>query len=419
MALRLTLATYRLPFARPFVTASGVHRVRSGYIVRIADVSSGASGYGEVAPLPGHGGEPLDDARRALAAAAGALTRLVPEGSRTIADLSTWTAYAAREMAAAPCSRAGIELALADLLARRQGLPLARWLDPHASRSVAVNATIGAVSPDEAAARASDAVAEGYGTIKIKVGDAGGQARVAAVREAAAAAATTATTTSTTGAAADRGGVHAMAPRTEASAGSDGSTLAAAAGRVPAQGVRLRLDANGAWGAAEARIALAALARYGIELVEQPVAAADVQGLAALRRLGLMPIAADEALEVAGGWLAVLSASAADVLVLKPTLLGGPLAALAIAAKARAAGVGVIVTSALDSAVGRAGALHVAAALPELAGACGLATGGLLAADVALSPAPHRGTLTLPDDPGLGIEPSHDGDGSPLEWSTL
>jgi L-alanine-DL-glutamate epimerase-like enolase superfamily enzyme len=97
----------------------------------------------------------------------------------------------------------------------------------------------------------------------------------------------------------------------------------------------------------------------------------------------------------------VLAADAADVLVLKPMALGGPDRTLDAARAARDAGADAVVTTTIDGVVARLGALHVAAAVPEVP-ACGLATGSLLAEDLAPDPAPVRdGSMAVPGGPGL------------------
>ncbi len=153
-------------------------------------------------------------------------------------------------------------------------------------------------------------------------------------------------------------------------------------------GGRVRVDANGGWSPERAARVLAALAAQGpLEYAEQPCA--DVAGLVDLRaRLaaaGLdVPVAADESIRRAADPLAVVRAGAADVAVLKVPPLGGARGLLALAdVLRRDHGVPVVVSSALDTSVGLAAGVRAAAALPGLAHACGLATGSLLAADVA------------------------------------
>ncbi len=144
--------------------------------------------------------------------------------------------------------------------------------------------------------------------------------------------------------------------------------------------VAIRLDANGAWSLDQAREALEAFAPLGIELVEQPLAtAASVDDWSLLREAGI-PLAADESLAVAPELDALLEV--VDVVVLKPMVLGGLLASARLGRRAMAAGCKVVVTSLLESGVGRHGALHVAGALAgEKLLPCGLDTGGLLQRD--------------------------------------
>ena len=105
-----------------------------------------------------------------------------------------------------------------------------------------------------------------------------------------------------------------------------------------------------------------------------------------------MPIAADESIRKADDPLAVVRARAADIAVLKVAPLGGISALLDIAAQID---IPVVVSSALDSAVGIAAGLTAAAALPQLGHACGLGTGGLFVEDVAEAAAPVDGNLPV------------------------
>jgi len=196
--------------------------------------------------------------------------------------------------------------------------------------AVAVNAMVPRVAPELAARMAVEARC---GTVKVKVGDAEGEARVAAVR--------------------------------------------AAVG--PA--VRLRLDANGAWDVEDALAALRRLSIHGIELVEDPVA--GLEDLAALRRRSPVPVAAEMSVRTVADAARLRALDAADAVVLKPQRIGGVAAALAAAA---AAGVPAIASSALESSVGLAAVLALAAALPESQYAHGVGTALLLAGDVTTAP---------------------------------
>lgn len=145
----------------------------------------------------------------------------------------------------------------------------------------------------------------------------------------------------------------------------------------------VRVDANGAWSVDEAVRAIGELDRAasGLEYVEQPCA--SVAELAAVRRRVDVPIAADESIRRAEDPLRVALAGAADIAVLKVAPLGGVRRALAVAA---ACGLPVVVSSALETSVGLAAGVALAAALPSLPYACGLATTSLLDGDVSTQP---------------------------------
>jgi O-succinylbenzoate synthase len=140
----------------------------------------------------------------------------------------------------------------------------------------------------------------------------------------------------------------------------------------------VRVDANGGWTVPEAAAAARALTADGpLEYLEQPCA--TVPELAELRRLVDVPVAADESIRKADDPLLVMRAKAADVAVLKVAPLGGVARLLEIAAQID---VPIVVSSALDSAVGMARGLLAAGCLPDLRYACGLGTGGLFVEDV-------------------------------------
>lgn len=211
------------------------------------------------------------------------------------------------------------------------------WPDP-LRQSVPVNVTVPAVGPERAARIVLGS--GGCRTAKVKVAEPGqtlgeDQARVEAVRDA-------------------------LGP----------------AGRI-------RVDANGMWSVDEAVAAVGALDRAagGLEYVEQPVA--SVEDLALVRRRVDVPVAADESIRRAADPYRVRALEAADVAVLKVQPLGGVRACLRIAEDI---GLPVVVSSALETSVGIAAGLALAAALPDLPYACGLATVQLLADDVTVPP---------------------------------
>ncbi|BBY80356.1 o-succinylbenzoate synthase [Mycolicibacterium pulveris] len=173
-----------------------------------------------------------------------------------------------------------------------------------------------------------------------------------------------------------------------------GQTLADDVARVNAVRAHVptvRVDANGGWSVTEAVAAAAALTADGpLEYLEQPCS--SVTELAELRRRIDVPVAADESIRKADDPLHVVRAHAADVAVLKVAPLGGVARLLDIAAQID---IPIVVSSALDTAVGIGRGLLAAAALPDLPHACGLGTGGLFVEDVAEPFALDDGTLPV------------------------
>lgn len=340
-----TLHPYALPLTRPWVAAAATLHVRRGVLLRLTD-ADGHAGWGDCAPLPSRGEAGQAEVFAALRAVAGRLAGQTAEAALAHAD-----------PAVPPEVRWAIETAVHDLLARRAGRPLAELLGAAPGQGVAVNAALGALDAG-CTERALAALAAGYRIAKIKVGVDAPEAELARL--------------------------HALD--------------AAVGGRL-----RLRLDANRAWPGADARRFLAALAPLPIDAVEEPLAAPTLAALGALQAALPFPIAIDESLPQFGAD-AILASAAVRRLVVKPARLGGIAATQALAQQARAAGIELVLTSVVDSAVGVTAVAHLAAALaPDRAH--GLATGDWLAADVAPALAIAAGHWTPAPAPGLGITP--------------
>lgn len=335
---------YEVAFERPFVTAAAVWNHRRGVLVRL-QTDAGLCGLGEVAALV-HG-----DAQPLLAGIMPHLVGLsVEQAVRSLALLP--------ESPLGSAVHSALETACCDVLAQAAGVSLARFLDGRSVGMVPVNATIGVDDPAAAAEAARSAVQAGYRAVKLKVGRAPSPAveaeRVAAVRAA-------------------------IGPDCE-----------------------LRLDANAAWSPLGALAYVRAFVPYNISYVEQPVAG-DAAVLAAVRARCPVRIAADESASSLRNVHALLLAGAVDVVIVKPSVLGGPLAARAVLEAVGGASIDAVVTTSLEAGVGTMMTWHVAATLGEAAPACGLATLSLLA-DSLLDEMPRleRGQAVLPTAAGLG-----------------
>ncbi|WP_067852624.1 o-succinylbenzoate synthase [Nocardia shimofusensis] len=156
----------------------------------------------------------------------------------------------------------------------------------------------------------------------------------------------------------------------------------------------VRVDANAVWDVdtAVAHITEIDKAAGGLQYVEQPCR--TVAELAAVRRKVDVPIAADESIRRAEDPMRVAVAEAADIAVIKCTPLGGVRRALRVA---EAAGLPVVVSSALETSIGLGAQLALAGALPELDFACGLGTASLFEGDLVTEPLfPVDGYLPVP-----------------------
>ncbi|MBU8897059.1 o-succinylbenzoate synthase [Corallococcus sp. H22C18031201] len=372
-----TLTPLRLDFARPLRTARATYAAREGWLVRLVD-ESGHVGRGEAMPLPEFGTESLSETERALrqwsATLVGqpvsdSLDAIASTRSGDLARVERWGGARVRAQGSAadprlPAAEHALEQALLELLALRRGIPLRQLFADAARSEVRVNALLGAATPDALADEARRAVAEGFDTLKVKVaGRSLGEddARVCAVREAA------------------------------------------------GPSARIRLDANGGWSEPEAIHALRSLHRYSPELVEQPTPAEDWAALGRVAQAVPCPIAADESL-ASPEWRRHVWASAegnpsASAWVLKPMVLGGLLVTLEWARQAERRGVRTFVTSSLDGVIARAGAAHLAAALPSGELASGLAVGRLFTNEPPGHPyQPVAGRIHLSGAPGIGWE---------------
>jgi L-alanine-DL-glutamate epimerase-like enolase superfamily enzyme len=350
LTMRLQIAQATLHAREPLRSAHGEIRRREVLTVTLED-EQGFPGYGEAAPLESYGDVSLERAREALER-----YRQVLEPKRAKDLTGVQLIEACRRVDDLPVALAAVEMAMWDRAGRRAGRPVAELLTDEPAGTVPVNATIAAMDRDGAAAQAQRAAAAGYQCIKLKVGIGDDAARVAAVR--------------------------------------------AAAGPQPA----LRLDANGAWDVEQAVRMIELLAPAGLELVEEPV-----HGLRATREVRERVdtrVAIDETAAEPGA----LGAGVADAVCLKVARCGGISALLAAATLVRTSSAEPYVASSFDGPLGVAAALHAAAALASRGPvpACGLATLGLFEGLEHVLPV-REGEITLPQRPGLGVEPYHQG----------
>ncbi len=172
---------------------------------------------------------------------------------------------------------------------------------------------------------------------------------------------------------------------------------------------RLIVDANQAWDEATANRCMPRLAELGVVLVEQPLPAWDLAGMARVRARSTVPLMADECVFSAHEMLAVTQAAAADVVSLKLVKHGGLLGLHKVAAVAEAAGMGLYGGCLLESSVGAAAHLHAFAGLRTLQWGCEHFGPQILVEDLVTEPLRFEDFhIHLPAGPGLGVRLDHD-----------
>ncbi|HTA14968.1 MAG TPA: enolase C-terminal domain-like protein [Solirubrobacteraceae bacterium] len=342
--MRLVLRRHALRLRQPLQSSYGAVSERELIAVELTD-EDGVTGYGEAAPLQAYDGVSIARVEQALERYRPVIEGAVGMNGAQIVD-------ACRRADDLPEAFAAIDLALWDRAGRRSARPVASLLTDTPAPAVRVNATLSALDRTTAAEQARRAVELGYDCLKVKVGIGDDAGRVAAVRAAA--------------------GPHAA----------------------------LRVDANGAWSVEQAVRSIEALSPAGLELVEEPV-----HGLTEVREVRER-VAVRVAIDETAAQHGALTAGVADAVCLKIARCGGLSGLLAAAALVRASGAEVYVASTLDGPLGVAAGVHAAAALASRGPlpACGLATLGMF--DGFSDPlAPSDGEISVPDGPGLGVEP--------------
>ncbi len=337
-APHVTWETLDLHTRLPFGIARWTHSTYPRTIVTLT--GAGLTGQGEAAPNAFYG-----ETR-------GTVEAVLPLLADALTDPWDWDGLHARLSARMPhhhpSVKCALEMAAVEWCAHAAGVPVWRLLGlspaplPESSYTVSI--------ADTAAMRvqAREAAARGHGVLKVKLGTDRDEAILEALRE-------------------------------------------------EAPYVALRVDANAAWTRTQARRMLGVLDAARVEFVEQPLAAGDLEGHAALRAVSAVPIVADESLHHVSDVPAL--ARAFDGVNLKLAKLGGPLQALAALRLARAHGLRVMMGCMIESSLGIAAAAH-------LAGTCDWADldGALLLADDPFTGLDWQaGHLTRPQGTGWGV----------------
>ena len=328
---------YRLPLIHPWRDSHGQFTERKGWIIKLRTTE--LTGIGDCAPLPSVGTETYQQAANWLQHHS---FRFNGIGSDDL------LIYLDNQDDIPPAVRCGIETAAIDLLCKQNGHSISQWLNPEALDKVSVCANLGALENDIAAHLDQ---AHGCSVIKLKLG------------------------------------LNSLETELE--------SLDRLCRRLP-EGLTLRLDANQAWSFEEAEQLLDTCQTLPIESIEEPLHEPGINSLQRLQQRSQIPIAVDESLSQMS-LEPFLDQPVVKRLTLKPMVLGGPRQCLKLARRAYDRGLGVVITTTVDSAIGVWMATHLAAALgpQSMEMAHGLATSAWLRENLYVPPVINNGFITL------------------------
>lgn len=336
MALRLAAEVITLKTRHPFVIARGGEDDYRVVWVRLSD-GDGLEGWGEADPSRYYG----ETADTVL----GVLKRLEPLLPADPFDLEVAEAAFARAVPQNGAARAAVSAALHDLVGKRLGQPVWRlWgLDP--AKAPRSSFTIGIDTPEKIRQKVAEAAS--FPILKIKLGTSRDEEILRTIRD--------------------------------------------------VTDKPIRVDANAGWTRARAIELLPLLKEYGVEFVEQPLPPDDLEGIAAVRRRGILPVVVDESCIVATDIPKV--AGAADGINIKLAKCGSLREALRMVAAARAHGMLVMVGCMIESSLGITAAAH----FTPLVDAADLDGAALTANDPFVGATIDGGQIRLPTEPGLGV----------------
>ncbi len=336
-------------FANAYVTK----KVQKSVVVRLV-ASDGSVGLGNIDPSPGYSMETVEQSLDALR------SRLV----HVVRGLDAANPHRIVEAmdAALPGfldAKAAIEMACVDLTSRRLGIAAHRYLGGALVDRVSFNAWIGILPPDEAAAEARKWFDRGFRSAKIKVG----------------------------------GDIRADHDRVQAVRQAVGPLM------------KLRADANAGYAAEEAIALARSIEKFDLQLLEQPVAAEDLAGMARVRGAIGIPVMADESITDHASLIAVIRAGCADIVKLKVMKQGGMLKCRRMVETAAAAGLNVVIGHGFGLGINTAAEIMLAATSHAVLE--GLECVGPLktADDIVMSKLDlSSGAIDVPQGPGLGVE---------------
>ncbi len=349
----MQLFHYRLPFKKPFNTSNGSFTFREGLIIKEDYLSF--SCYGDIAPLPGYSTESLDQVIAQFQQYHNAIEHYFMQ----VNGYNTWQSFA-DSLKIHPSLRFGLDTFVYDRLSKTRMIPLNKHLLSSSAQRIKVNFTLGQNDFKTSINAIDEAWESGYRTFKLKIGN-------------------------------------------------DFELELSLVEYIQSnyKDSKIRLDANQAWEADAAISFLNQLSPSNIEYCEQPVPASDLEALNKVSKKSSIPVAADESICNVEQAKIIIENHYVDAIILKPMLLGSYSDIAKIARMSKKNGMDVVITSTLESGIGRMATSHLASCFGSLNIAQGLGTGSLFENDILNdSTCIKDGYYTLPDERGIGIEPA-------------
>jgi o-succinylbenzoate synthase len=343
----ITFTPYELPFKTPLITSRGVTTRRKGFLVKLQS-NRDTIGMGEVAPLAEYGTESIDEAAHELERLT-AMTSF-PSWPDSLESLNAWSEKVKLQAERTPAVRFGIESALLAGICQDQELRLEEFLCEDRVEKVHVNALLSGKNEEEIIASAKEACANGFRTLKVKIGIKSVTADVNLLKDL----------------------------------------------RALCSEQKLRVDVNGAWSLEQALQFAEQALPYKLEYIEDPLAKERLADLKTLHRQSKIPIAVDEGARSATEVKQLINGDMCDIIVLKPTAIGS-YAELEDIFFCKGSE-GIVVSSLMESSVGLSYLTACAAAFGSMQAAHGLSTALYLSRDTLKQPLiPERGRLSVPD----------------------
>ena len=350
--LGIDIHPLQIPLKGTFRNAHDTKTRQESIVVRVR-TDEGLTGLGNVDPDPGHSEESFGETLKAVRTLAPDLT------GRDPLTLSEALEIMDRRLPRHLDAKAVLEMALFDLKAKALEQPAHSLLGGRLKEEVRLNGWIGMLEPDAAAREALGWRDAGFGSVKIKMGSGvkADRDRVAAVREAV------------------------------------------------GSGLKLRVDANEAYGVDDAIRLGKALVPLDVALLEQPVSRADYDGLARVRRAIDIPVMADEAIVGSETLVEVIRKEAADIVKVKVMKQGGITRTVRMVHMAEAAGIRCVIGHGFGLTINTLAEIHVAASCANIMDGCESVGPLKMGGDVVKQPLDLKeGRVPVPNGPGLGAE---------------